>query len=327
MLLRDSLVFPTIFELIVAVTATVLTCLLALHYLRRVRLERPAIGTFNRRDISTLFVFIVGLPFLYVILPQWMLTSVLVLTFVAALSIGGRPLIRQARLWPMLGLGIGLNIWMARTLLGTVVGWQIYWLETDVLVVLAAVSAANLYVQGGMRLRHVSWFALVLAAYDAVFTLKWPITNTLAERFLGWPLDPSVGFRMGIYNASIGIGDLLVYALFLIAAYKAYGRVAVRPAMSVIVLCGAIIPSLAPLLFRVLIDARTDLIVPAQTAFGPIAFLCYLHLKRTYGPERNMVAFLASSDIPRQPQPSVVTTGVTVPQPAPPPDLRRAGAA
>jgi hypothetical protein len=40
-----------------------------------------------------------------------------------------------------------------------------------------------------------------------------------------------------------------------------------------------------------------------------------------------MVAFLASSDIPRQPQPSVVTTGVTVPQPAPPPDLRRAGAA
>jgi hypothetical protein len=314
--MQDSLVFPTMFELSLAVPAVVVTCLLSLLYLRRVRLERPPIGTFNRRDITTLFVLLVTLPFLYVILPQWLLTSVLVVTFAGALSIGGRPLLPPSRLWPALGLLIGLNIWMARTLLGTVVGWQVYWLETDVIVILAAVAAANLYVQGGMRLKHVAWFALILAGYDAVFTLKWPITNELAERFLGFPLDPSVGFRMGLYNASIGVGDLLVYCLFLAAAYKAYGRVVVRPVLAVIVVSGAIVPALAPLLFRVLIDARTDLVVPAQSAFGPVAFLCYLWLKRRYGQERTMAAFLASADIPRQATSPEVAPPVNLPAPS-----------
>lgn len=299
--MQDSLVFPTLFELSLAVPAVVLTCLLALLYLRRVRLERPPIGTFNRRDIMTLFAFIVTLPFLYVALPQWMLTSVLVLTFCGALSIGARPLLSPARTWLGIGFLVGLNIWMARTLLGTVAGWQAYWLETDVIVILAAVAAANLYVQGGMRLKHVAWFALILAGYDAVFTLVWPVTNRLAERFLGFPLDPSVGFRMGVYNASIGIGDLLVYSLFLVAAYKAYGRVAAQVSMVIIVVFGAVAPAMAPLLFRALIDARTDLVVPAQAVFGPVAFLCYRWLTRRYGPERTMAAFLASADIPRQP--------------------------
>ena len=61
------------------------TALLALYYLRRYRLERPAIGVFNRRDIMTLFGFLTFLPFLYVILPRWGLTAFLVLTFVVVL--------------------------------------------------------------------------------------------------------------------------------------------------------------------------------------------------------------------------------------------------
>ena len=46
-----------------------------------------------------------------------------------------------------------------------------------------------------------------------------------------------------------------------------------------------------------LIDARTDLLVPAQTAFGPVAFVTYLWLKRRYGRERTMAEFLASADM------------------------------
>lgn len=313
--MQDSLVFPTVFELVVATTASMVTSLLALYYLRRVRMERPPIGTFNRRDVTTLFAFVVGLPLLYVLLPQWLLTTVLVVTFTGALSIGFRPVLGPSRLWAGLGLLIGLNIWLARTVLGTVTGWQVYWLETDVIVVAAAVAAANLYVQGGMRVKHVSWFALILAGYDIVFTLVWPVTNELTERFLGFPLDPSVGFRMGIYNATIGIGDLLVYAMFLLAAYKAYGWLAAKLSMAVIFVFGAVAPALAPLVFRVLIDARTDLVVPAQTLFGPVAFLCYLWLKRTYGPERTMAAFLASADVPGQRPAPVATAPVRIPEP------------
>jgi hypothetical protein len=314
--MQESLVYPTIFELVVAVCGAVLTSVLALAYLRRVRLERPAIGTFNGRDIGFLCVFIVALPLLYVVLPQWLLTTFLAVTLVGALSIGYRPLLAPSRLWPAIGLLIGLNFWMARTLLGTVVGWQIYWVENGLIVVLAAVAVANLYVQGGMRLKHVSWFALILAVYDAIFTLKWPVTNELAERFLGYPLDPSVAFRMGIYNASIGLGDLLVYALFMVVAYKAYGRVAAKLSLVIIVIFGAVVPALAPLLFRELIDARTDLVVPAQTAFGPVAFLCYLWLKRTFGRERTMAEFMASDDLPRRPVAAVPAPPVVVPEPA-----------
>lgn len=309
-----ELLYPTVFELIVAVGATLITNVLALLYLRRVRLERPPIGTFNGRDIGILCCFLVTLPLLYVVLPQWALTGFLILTFTASLSIGYRPLVGRGRLWLGIGLLLGLNIWMTRTLLGTVLGWQIYWVENSVIVVLGAVAVANLYVQGGMRLKHVAGFALGLAAYDAIFTLKWPITNKLAERFLGFPLDPSVAFRMGVYNASIGIGDLLVYALFVIAAYKAYGRVASSIAMALTAVFGAAVPALAPLATQAFLDARTDLIVPAQSAFGPVAFLCYLWMRRRWGPERTMRQFLESTEPQTAAEPA--STPVAIPEPA-----------
>jgi hypothetical protein len=287
-----SLVWPTLFELMLAVSAVLLTTLGALHYVRRVRLDRPAVGTFNGRDIVVLLGFIVALPLLYLVLPRWLLTSFLVLTVTGSLAIGYRPVVAPPVRWIAIGSLVGGNIWLARTMLGTVTGWQVFWAENSVLVILAAVSVANLYVQGGMHLRHVAWLALILAAYDVMFTVVWPVNNALAERFLGFPLDPSVGMRIGIYNASIGLGDLLVYALFTVAACKAYGPVAARIALSVTVAFGAVAPSLAPLASSVFIDGRTDLVVPAQTLFGPAAFAAYLWLRRRYGTERTMAEYL-----------------------------------
>lgn len=297
MLPGESLLFPVLFELVLAISGTVLTVALAVLYLRYVRLERPAIGTFNRRDIAILFVFIVGLPLLYIVAPMGLLLIFLLLTFMSALSIGLRPLMGPTATWLIVGLLIGANVLLAGSMLGTVLGWQIFWLENSVVVIAAAVTVSNLYVQGGMRVKHVAWFALILAAYDAVFTFVWPITNALAQRFLGWPLDPAIGYRLGIFNASLGLGDLLVYSLFVIAVLKAYGRRPARLAAILAVVFGAITPAAAPLAFRVLIDARTDLLVPAQTAFGPVAFATYLWLKRRYGRERTMAEFLASADM------------------------------
>jgi hypothetical protein len=128
----------------------------ARRYFRKVRLERPAIGVFNGRDIVILFGFIVTLPVLYLSLPPMVLTLFLVITFVSALSIGHRPVLPSIVLWPAIGLLIGTNILVARNLLGTTRGWQLYWGLTSVVVLLAAVAVANLYVQGGMRLRHVA---------------------------------------------------------------------------------------------------------------------------------------------------------------------------
>lgn len=293
MLPGESLLFHTMVQLTVAITGTVITCLLALAYLTRVRLERPAIGTFNGRDIAVLFVFIVGLPLLYLILPLLPLLVFLGITFASALSMGLRPLLGPSVTWLSVGLLIGINIYLTRTMLGTVVGWQIWWLVNSMMIILAAVTVANLYVQGGMRVKHIAWFAVVLAIYDAIFTFGWPVTNQLAQRFIGWPLDPAIGFRIGVFNYSLGLGDLLVYAMFVLGVRKAYGHAATRIALLVVVIFGAVMPAVAPLFSHIFIDARTDLVVPAQVAFGPAAFLCYLWLKSHYGRERTMGEFLA----------------------------------
>jgi hypothetical protein len=287
-----DLAWPTLLELITATCSVLVVCLGALTYLRHVRLERPALGRFNARDIAVLSGFLIALPFLYVAMPQWLLTVFLTITFVASMSIGYRPVLGRARLWLVIGTLLALNYYLARTMLGTVVGWQLFWAENSVIVALGAIAVANLYVQGGMRLQHVCYFAMLLAGYDAVFTLVWPVTNELTERFLGYPLDPSMGTRVGIYNASIGIGDLLVYALFVCAAVKAYGPRTLRAALTIAAVFGAAAPSLAPLLFRQLIDARTDLVVPAQTLFGPAAFTYYLWARHRYGAERSTGQFL-----------------------------------
>jgi hypothetical protein len=311
----DSYTFAVSFELVLALCATLLTSAGGMFYLRRVRLERPAIGIFNHRDIRILFCFIIALPFVYLLLPRVALTCFLIVTFAGAISIGFRPVLSRTQLWLMIGLLIGVNIWLNRTMLGTVYGWQLAWLTTDMLVLLAATAVSNLYIQGGMRLRHVAWIALILAVYDLAFIFFVPVTNKLTEQFLGFPMDPSIGMRMGLYNASIGLGDLLVYTLFLLAAFKAYGRVAGRLAFALVILFGAIAPALVPLLITDFLDSRTDLVVPAQTLFGPAAFIAYRWMRRHYGAERTMAEFLASDDVVH-PTPAADPVPVPVAEPA-----------
>lgn len=308
------------FALIVSLATTVVIALGAPYYLRRFRLERPAIGTFNARDICVLFVLLATLPVFYLHLPRWLLTSFLALTFCSALSIGLRPLLSPAKLWITVGVLVGGNIWIGRNMLGTVLGWQLFWLENSLIVAMAAISVTNLYVQGGMKLKYVAGFAGALAIYDVFFTQYVPITNQLVEKFLGYPLNPSMGFRWGFDNAAVGIGDLLVYGLFILAALKAYGRPGLRLALTLVTLFGAVLPSLVPLVIN-FVDARTDVLVPAQAWFGPPAVLGYLYLRRRYGQERSVKEFMESPDfIGRKPKvvpvPVPVPVTVTVPQPA-----------
>jgi hypothetical protein len=298
------------FGVTLVAAATVSTA--ALAYFRRVRLERPPVGTFNGRDIAILLGLIVALPFLYAIMPGWLLTCFLAVTFSAALSIGYRPVFGARKVWLGLGVLLGANIWESHTMMGSVIGWQVWWVELDILVLLAAVAVANLYVQGGMRLQHVAWFGLALAIYDVLSSLVVNITAKLVEEFIGAPLDPTFGMRFNVNNYGIGIGDLLFYALFVIASYKAYGRAAARVALAVMVFFGAAAPSFFPLIVT-LIDFRNDILIPSQLFFAPAAFICYLWMKHRYGPERTMAEYWASEDA------AAGRPAVKQPEPAPEP--------
>jgi hypothetical protein len=286
----DLIVPQTLFAVPVTLFAVMAVCVMALVVLRKIRMERPPVGVFNGRDIAALYIFIIGLPLLYVVLPQWALTGFLIVTFAAALSIGYRAVLPRGLLWPAIGLLIGAEIWVAQNMLGTVEGWQLFMTMNSTLVLLTAVAVANLYVQGGMRLQHVAWFALTLGFYDMAFV---SFTVRLADAFIGKPLNPSMGMRTGIFEANIGLGDLLVYALFTMAAFKAYGPRAARTAIGVIAVFGSIAPTMAPLIISEFTRGSTNIVTPAQIFFGPAAMVTYLLMKRRYGTERTFAGYRA----------------------------------
>jgi hypothetical protein len=298
-MLRSSDEFIAYFQLVVSLVCGLAVCLGALYYFRRVRLERPAIGTFNGRDITILFAFLVLLPALYLVIPRWVLTIFLILTFVSALAIGYRPVLSPLALWLGIGVLVGADLYMGQRMIDTAVNWSFVWLQNSVVVGLAAVAIANLYVQGGMQLKHVAVFASVLGLYDWVFALTSDVTSLLIRAFVNYPLFPAMGFRITYDEAVLGLGDLLVFSVFTLAAYKGYGRVGLRLALSLVVLVGAVVSSLSGLFFNY-IDMNFDILIPVQTWFGPAALLGYLWLRWRYGRERTMQEYMAGVEVRRR---------------------------
>jgi hypothetical protein len=285
----------TLTEMGVILAGVVLVCAGSLAFFRHVRLERPPVGTFNARDVVILLIIIGVLPFVYGWLPVPIVTCLLILTFASALYIGYRPLLGRAGTWLGMGLLLGFNIWSSNHLMGTLPGWQLWFAEQSIVVVLGAIAVCNLYIQGGMRLRHVAWLALGLAGYDVLFAAYYPLTGRLIARYLTHPLTPLLGMRFGYVDYAVGLGDLLVYSLFFVAAYKAYGARAATVAAGLIVVMGGFATAFIPFLFN-FTNANLDTLVPAQSLFGPAAFVTYLWMKRHYGRERTMAEYMASQD-------------------------------
>jgi hypothetical protein len=277
----------------VILTGVIVVCAGSLAYFRYVRMERPPVGAFNTRDVVILLVVIGVLPFVYGWLPVPVVTCLLAVTFASALYIGYRPLLGSAGIWLGIGVLFGLNIWSSNHLMGTVAGWDWWYTQQSVVVLLGAIAVCNLYVQGGMKLRHVAWMSLGLACYDVVFASYYPLTGRLIARYITHPLTPVIGMRFGRVDYALGLGDLLVYSLFFVAAYKAYGKRAATIAAGVIVVFGGFATAFVPELFN-FTNANLDELVPAQSLFGPAAFLAYLWMKRHYGRERTMAEFMTS---------------------------------
>ncbi len=265
----------------------------ALLYFRHVRQERPAVGVFNGRDVVVLLFFIMIIPLLFLVLPGIVLTIALVLIFTGGMYIGLRRLMRPLYFLGLAVLLMGADIWVTYNLLGTRVGWQIYWAINSIIILLVAVSVSNLYVQGGMRLRHVAWFSFALAFYDAFFIFVIPLSQRLADLFIGKPLDAAMGFTMGVYNANIGLGDLLVFCCFTIAAYKGFGKRGAIASFVVVILFGAVLPSVVPLFVGQVVRGTENITVPAQTLFGPAALVTYFLLARRTK-ERSMKEWMAA---------------------------------
>jgi plastocyanin len=277
----------TLFQIVVGLVGSVACTVCALAYFRRVQLPRPPIGTFNARDLVVLACFIVTLPVLYVAVPPGVLTGFLVVTFFSALMIALRPLFPARRLLVAVPVMLTANLVITHAIGDARGGLQLYWISTSVIVAIAAIGVANLYVQGGLGLRHIAWFTLFLGVYDIFFTRVIPLTPELAVALQGRPLDPSLGFAAGGYNANVGLGDLLVFCLYATAAYRGFGRRGAVASLAIIAVFGAVAPSVTPLLVPGLFGSTAAAFVPVMTLFGPAAFAGYLWLSRT-APERRL---------------------------------------
>ncbi|GAA0352151.1 hypothetical protein NE235_32505 [Actinoallomurus spadix] len=266
----------------------------AVLYLRRVRVPRPPVGTFNGRDIAVMMGFVLALPFLYLALPGAALPAVLGLVFAGGLTVGYQPIVaRTLPRWAAILALLGADL-TSRLLLGG--NSPVYWLANSCVVGLIVVSATNLNVQGGMRLRNIAWFILLLGLYDLTFATVLPLTQRLADAIQGYPFAPSAGLRIGGLGAVIGMGDLLAYSLYTTAAYKAYGAAGLRTALPLVVVFGGLVPAVTPPVVGWL-TGHTPSLVPAQVVFAPAAFLGYLALRRR-GPERRMREYLATVTLP-----------------------------
>lgn len=80
--------------------------------------------------------------------------------------------------------------------------------------------------------------------------------------------DAPVGYRLDGLNVNLGVGDLLVFSLFAVAASKEHGRRGTVTAAAAITLFGALTPILLPaaLAFG---DTDGGFVIPAQAFFGP----------------------------------------------------------
>ena len=79
--------------------------------------------------------------------------------------------------------------------------------------------------------------------------------------------------QFGIDNYGVGLGDLLVYSLFLVATYKAYGEKAARLAFGLILVMGAFVTAFIPFLLNFLDTEPTSGAVPGAVRPGGVLVL------------------------------------------------------
>ncbi|WP_327265408.1 hypothetical protein OG444_31565 [Streptomyces sp. NBC_01232] len=273
------------FQLTVTLVLALGVCGGAIAYFRAVRTPRPPVGVFNGSDIFMMMGFVLALPYLYLALPGAVLPVVLALVFAGGLSVGYQPVIANGRLRRTLIAVLITSVLVSHLAFGETA--PPYWVANSAVVALVVVSATNLNVQGGMRLKNVAWFLLALTAYDAFFAWVVPLTRELSDAVQGYPYAPAAGLRIGEdLGAVVGMGDLLAYALFTTTAYKAYGKRGLRTGIVLVTLFGAVAP-VATLHIVAAVTGHAPALIPAQVFFGPAAFLGHLFLRRG-GPERRM---------------------------------------
>ena len=257
---------------------------LASGYLRRYRLPRPPVGRFNRSDVVIMSCLLVALPFGYLAAPIQLVSGVFAVMFLGTAQLTLAPVLggRPAAL-------VGLVL-VAATIAAGVTGHQSAVLVLNgVLITIALVGVANLWVQAGMSAGQVVALSGVLVAYDLLATGLSTVTDRFVDLVNGYPFAPLLAVTAGDPPVAAGLGDCLMLVLWPVVAWKAFGRAAAW--------VGAVVG--IALLVAVQVAFLTGVVrtgVPFLMILGPAIAIQYALWRLRYGPERRTREWLGVPD-------------------------------
>jgi hypothetical protein len=263
------MVLATFIVLIHILAAVILSWL----YFRRYAMTRPPIGVFNLGDIAVMIGMIILVPFLYLLLPLWMLASLLTLASFSILYFTWEPVLRPAwAIWVVTLLLAGADL---LTALVPSIPSTWFFAVNNVVIVLSVVGVTNLWAQSGMKARHAAILGAALVIYDLTATSLLPLMNDLFIRLEGLPFAPELAWPINGTGEwlSIGLGDLVMAAVFPLVMRKAFGRTAGLVAMTIGL--GAI-----SLLILSLISGLLRGIFPVMVVLGPLMVIQYFYWRR-----------------------------------------------
>ena len=248
-------------------------------YFRRYAVSRPPIGVFNFKDITLMVLFVILLPFLYLLLPVFLAAGLLLLAALSVCSFTLEPAL-HARWATWLSVLVLLAVDLAAALLFKTNNDRFLAVNNLVLIVLI-VGVTNLWAQSGMKARDAVLFGVRLAVYDVVATSLLPLTTAMVVRLAGLPLAPLLAWGSGSTAISLGLGDVLLATVFPLVMRKAFGRSA---GMLALVLALAAIGTLLALPLQGAF--------PVMVVLGPLMVLQYLFWRRRCGRERTTWQYL-----------------------------------
>jgi hypothetical protein len=254
-------------------------------YFRRYPVTRPPVGVLNLTDVAVMFAAVVLIPYLYLVLPVWLVAALLGLGVASVLYLTLEPVFaRRWPIWPATLVLLGAEV---AALLRFGAASAPFLAVNNLVLVLAIAGATNLWAQSGMRARDVAALAAALAVYDFVATAQTTLMADLMGRLAGLPFAPMVAWPAGEGRwVGLGLGDLLVAAVFPLVMRKAFTRAAGLAAMAL----G--IGTIATLLALSLQGP-----FPVMVVLGPLLILQYLWWRRRLGPERTTWQYLQAEPV------------------------------
>jgi hypothetical protein len=270
------------FEVLLVVSLAAAAMVLSWAYFSRYAVARPPIGVINLWDIALMIGGIILVPYLYLALPGWAVTGLLVLGAWSALYLVCEPLLRRRRLiW---GLSGALVLADSATAALFATDKSVFLVVNNLVMILLVVGISNLWAQSGMQARAVTLLGAFLIVYDLIATSLTPLMGALLQRLAAQPLAPQLAWPIDRTDVvAIGVGDVLVAAVFPLVLRRAFGE------WAGIVAIGSAIGAMVGLSVLPLSG-----IFPVMVVLGPLMALQYTVWRWRYGSERTTYQYHTS---------------------------------